>query len=300
MSSPPRDQNRTNNNRLYLLATIILAILVGGFLLALSWSYLSPWIEEWTDFLTSKEKVRTWLLSFGSWSPLVFIAIQSLQVVVAPIPGEATGFLGGYLFGITSGFLLSTVGLTIGSTMAFLLGRWLEIHFVERIVSRETLDRFAFIVERQGALIAFLLFLIPGFPKDYLSFILGLSKMPLRVFLLITAVGRMPGTFLLTLQGANVYRGNYITFFILLGIFILAGLLAFLYKESIYRWLRRWSKKNGTAYAAKKETSPKKLLSSPRPAPGDGKPAVARRAWQVSDNLKAGRAGSCPGGNPVD
>jgi uncharacterized membrane protein YdjX (TVP38/TMEM64 family) len=192
-------------------------------------------------------------MSFGSAAPLVFIIIQALQVVFAPIPGEATGFLGGYLFGIPQGFLFSTVGLTLGSTVAFLLGRWLEIHFVEKIVRKETLEKFDFIIERQGALIAFLLFLIPGFPKDYLCLILGLSKMPLRVFLLINIIGRMPGTFLLTLQGASIYKGNYVTFFILSGIFLSAGLLMLFYKETMYRWLRRLRKKKAVPSGANKE-----------------------------------------------
>lgn len=226
----------------------VIMVAFAALFLSVIWHYISPMLVDWYDFLSSKEKVRTWLMSFGSAAPLVFIVIQSLQVVFAPIPGEATGFLGGYLFGIPRGFLYSTVGLTLGSTLAFLLGRWLEIHFVEKVVRKETLEKFDFIIERQGALIAFLFFLIPGFPKDYLCFILGLSKMPLRIFLIINIIGRMPGTFLLTLQGANVYKGNYITFFILLGVFLSAGLILLLYKETLYRWLRRWSKKNSLPY----------------------------------------------------
>lgn len=263
MLPPPQKIPLRNGVWIRILVGVIVFVIALGLLLAFFWSYLGPWIEDWSKFLTSKEKVRAWILSFGKAAPLVFLTIQALQVVLAPIPGEATGFLGGYLFGITNGFLLSTLGLAIGSTVAFLLGRWLEIHFVERIVARETLEKFDFIVERQGALIAFLLFLIPGFPKDYLCFILGLSKMPLRVFLLIVTIGRMPGTFLLTLQGANVYKGNYITFFILLAVFLLAGLLVFCYRETIYLWLRRWSKKNGMAYQAREEAGKKKAISSP-------------------------------------
>jgi len=253
VSTSPPSTTRKNGLWLPLLATAIALIIGTGLLLALFWGYISPWIEDWSRFLTSKEKVRAWILSFGGAAPLIFVALQILQVVVAPIPGEATGFLGGYLFGITYGFLLSMVGLAIGSMIAFLLGRWLEVHFVERIVAPETLAKFDFVVERQGALIAFLLFLIPGFPKDYLSFIMGLSKMPLRLFLIIATVGRIPGTLLLTLQGANVYEGRYLRFFIMSGIFVVAGLLGFLYKETIYRWLRRWSKKNaGTENLEKK------------------------------------------------
>jgi uncharacterized membrane protein YdjX (TVP38/TMEM64 family) len=231
----------------------VILIAFSALFLSIFWNYLSPWVVDWYFLLTSKEKARAWLMSFGSAAPLVFIIIQALQVVFAPIPGEATGFLGGYLFGIPQGFLFSTVGLTLGSSVAFLLGRWLEIHFVEKVVKKETLEKFDFIIERQGALIAFLLFLIPGFPKDYLCLILGLSKMPLRVFLLINIIGRMPGTFLLTLQGANIYKGNYVTFFILSGVFLSAGLLMLFYKETMYRWLRRLSKKKAVPAGANKE-----------------------------------------------
>jgi uncharacterized membrane protein YdjX (TVP38/TMEM64 family) len=245
---PTPFQSSDPKARPWLTTTLAVVIIIAFAVLFLSifWRYISPWAADWLAFLSNKEKVRNWLMSFGSAAPLVFILIQVLQVVFAPIPGEATGFLGGYLFGILPGFLYSTIGLTIGSTIAFLLARWLEIHFVEKVVQRETLEKFDFIIERQGALLAFLFFLIPGFPKDYLCFILGLSQMPLRVFLIICTIGRIPGTFLLTLQGANVYKGNYLSFFILLGIFLLTVLLMFWYKETLYRWLRHWSKKNTT------------------------------------------------------
>lgn len=254
LSNAPHTSGQ-KNGWLPLVMGVVLLTAFAALLLSLFWNYLSPWIMEWYDFLSNKEQVRTWLMSFGSASPLVFIFIQALQVVVAPIPGEATGFLGGFLFGVPKGFLYSTVGLTLGSVLAFLLGRWLEIHFVEKVVSRDILEKFDFIIERQGVLIAFLLFLIPGFPKDYLCFILGLSKMPLRVFLVINIIGRMPGTFLLTLQGAKVYEGHYITFLILLGIFLLAGLLILLYKETLYRWLRYWSSHNEISYGKDKEVN---------------------------------------------
>jgi uncharacterized membrane protein YdjX (TVP38/TMEM64 family) len=248
LSNLPHSSGQKNGTWLLMTMAVVFLIALGALFLYVFWNNISPWVMEWYDFLSSKEKVRTWLMSFGSAAPLVFIFIQGLQVVIAPIPGEATGFLGGFLFGIPMGFLYSSVGLSLGSIIAFLLGRWLETHFVEKVVQKKTLEKFDFVIERQGALIAFLLFLIPGFPKDYLCFILGLSKMPLQVFLIICTVGRMPGTFLLTLQGANVYKGHYISFFILLGIFFLAGLLMVLYKETLYRWLRRWSKKDAVSY----------------------------------------------------
>ncbi len=244
----PQSEFPPPQNGLWLTWSLSALVLISlaALSLYLFWLPLSNWATNCYNFLSCKENIRNWLISFGPAAPVVFIVIQSLQVIFAPIPGEATGFLGGFLFGGPMGFVYSTLGLTLGSILAFLLGRWLEIHLIEKLVSKPTLDKFDFIIERQGTLIAFLLFLLPGFPKDYLCFILGLSKMPFRVFLLIVTIGRMPGTLMLSLQGAQVYRGDYITFLALLGLFLLAALLMLLYKESLYQFLRRWSRRNAT------------------------------------------------------
>jgi uncharacterized membrane protein YdjX (TVP38/TMEM64 family) len=192
------------------------------------------------DVFTDKERIRQVLDAAGPLAPLLFILVQVLQVVFAPIPGEATGFIGGFLFGVPLGMLYSTIGLTVGSVLAFLLGRWLEVHFVTRVVNPETLKRFDFLMERQGALVAFFLFVIPGFPKDYLCFILGLSQMSLRLFLVLCTVGRLPGTLMLTLQGAKVYEGDYLFSAILIGLCLLLGLVLYYFRETLYTWLQRW------------------------------------------------------------
>ena len=209
-----------------------------GFLAYYYWQPLSSWGQVLWGM--DKEQIRVWLESWGALAPLVFILIQALQVVAAPIPGEVTGFLGGFLFGAAPGFLYSTLGLTLGGTLAFLMGRWLEVHLIEKWVKKETLEKFDFLIERQGALVAFFLFLIPGAPKDYLCIILGLSRMPLKVFLLLMTLGRMPATFLLTLQGAQVYQGNYLTSLALLLLVLLVGGVLLAYRERFYRWLRHW------------------------------------------------------------
>src|SRR5262245_56441706 len=75
-----------------------------------------------------KETLREW----GILAPIIFMGMQALQVIVAPIPGELTGILGGYLFGEWVGLLYSTVGLTLGSLAAFGVGRWVGAHYVRR------------------------------------------------------------------------------------------------------------------------------------------------------------------------
>lgn len=229
-------------NRLWLWGLLALALLT---LVLLFWgfhyrSYLWGQTCHYFGLCTNKHWVKSILKAAGPLAPLVFILIQALQVVLAPIPGEATGFIGGYLFGAPLGALYSTLGLTLGSVLAFLIARWLEERYVARWLPKEILEKFDFLMERQGAMISFILFLLPGFPKDYLCFILGLSRMPFKLFILICTVGRIPGTLLLTLQGAQVYKGNYYSTLAILGLcLILVGVLAY-YREAVYRWIRRF------------------------------------------------------------
>jgi len=232
-------QNRATARVLVLLALGGLALLLLAFHYR---SYLWGQTCHVLGFCANKEWIKSKLAAAGPLAPVFFIIIQSLQVVLAPIPGEATGFIGGYLFGVPLGLVYSTVGLTLGSVLAFLIARWLEERYVARWVPKEILEKFDFLMERQGALVAFIMFIVPGFPKDYLCFVLGLSRMPFRLFLVICLVGRIPGTLLLTLQGAQVYQGNYYTTLAIIVVCLaLIGVLAY-YREAVYRWIRRFDR----------------------------------------------------------
>jgi uncharacterized membrane protein YdjX (TVP38/TMEM64 family) len=222
----------------WLLAGLAVTAL-GLYLVVQFWSPLWAWLAPYYEIATDKEQIKALIKSAGPLAPLLFISLQALQVIFAPIPGEATGFLGGYFFGVPLGLAFSTIGLTLGSVMAFLLGRWLEKRFVTRIVSRETMKRFDFLMDHQGALVAFILFLIPGFPKDYLCFILGLSPMDLWVFLAICTIGRIPGTLMLTIQGAEVFEGHYWSTLILFGACLVVAGLTYYFRETLYIWIRR-------------------------------------------------------------
>jgi len=209
--------------------------------------FLWDQVCHYSGFCVDKKWIKSVLKAAGPLAPLAFILIQAFQVVFAPIPGEATGFIGGYLFGAPLGLLYSTLGLTLGSAAAFLLARWLEERYVVRWIPREILEKFGFLMERQGALIAFILFIFPGFPKDFLCFVLGLSGMPFKLFLLICTMGRIPGTLMLTLQGAKVYQGDYYDTLIILGLCLaLIAVLGYC-RETVYTWIRRFDRPKNQA-----------------------------------------------------
>jgi uncharacterized membrane protein YdjX (TVP38/TMEM64 family) len=178
------------------------------------------------------------ITSLGPWGFCAFIALQALQVVIAPIPGEVTGFLGGFLYGPWLGTVLSTVGLTLGSTFAFLMTRWLGRPFVERFVDRKSMERFDFLLHHRGVFLVFLIFLIPGFPKDIFCYILGLGHLSVLEFTLIATAGRFFGTVLLTLGGHYLRLHEYGHLFTLAGFAIIGVFLSILFRGRIEHWLR--------------------------------------------------------------
>jgi len=223
-----------------LMVAAALAVVVGGALaLAVSMGWVS--LDEWGEMLayyTDEEAVARYIKTFGPYGPFVFIGLQALQVVAAPIPGEATGIIGGYLFGTVGGLIYSTIGLTIGSCLAFGLGRWLGHHLIRRIITPETYYKFYFITRSQGKLVTFLLFLIPGFPKDFLCYILGASPLPFRMFFLLSTVGRIPGTWLLSLQGREIRATHYGVLFALVFLAVAGLVLLYVYRDRVFRWMK--------------------------------------------------------------
>ena len=176
-----------------------------------------------------KHILREW----GIFAPAVFIAIQALQVIIAPIPGEVTGILGGFLFGQWNGLLYSTIGLALGSVAAFRVGRWLGARHVQKLVSPDVWLKMAFIVEAEGTILCFIIFLIPGLPKDMVCYLFGLSPMPLWVFVVVSTLGRIPGTWVLSTQGAQTAAGDYFHVVVLTAIVVAVALPLAYYRNRI-------------------------------------------------------------------
>src|SRR5215470_18835871 len=218
--------------------------LVIGLIFLLSWygprpfSVLGPWGENLGKIYTRRRRLARVLTSFGPYSAALFMLLQALQVVISPIPGELTGVVGGYIYGVGFGFLFSTVGLTLGSWVAFELASIFGRPLVEKFVAKSALEKFHFLTTNAGAVISFLFFLIPGFPKDYLCYILGLTRMSLITFLVVSTLGRMPGTYLLTIQGASIGSGQYETAIVIAAISGVVVPIAYLYRADLYHWLK--------------------------------------------------------------
>jgi uncharacterized membrane protein YdjX (TVP38/TMEM64 family) len=203
------------------------------FLLIVLTTYLFIHYDLYT-FFTDKQKAITFVNSFHPYDEVAFISLQILQVVAAPIPGEVTGLIGGYLYGPVLGTVYSTIGLTIGSWMAFALARFFGLPLVERAVKPAIIQKYDYFLEHRGLFVSFLLFLIPGFPKDYLCYIMGLSHMKTWHFLGISTVGRLLGTIMLSVSGSCARNNQYIGLLIVAGISCIFFIVAYFYRD---KWL---------------------------------------------------------------
>lgn len=194
---------------------------------------------SWQDARERGEQLREAIRVQGWLAPLLYIGLQILQVVLAPVPGEVSGFIGGYLFGGWRAFLYSTIGLSIGSWLAFVIGRLLSDLVHSWLEATKIYQRFNRLVSRNNFTIPFILFILPGFPKDSLSYLLGVSRMPLTAFLFVAVVGRIPGTLLLSYQGEDLQSGNYDRLVLLLLLAAAFTLPCYLYRGRIMAWLSR-------------------------------------------------------------
>ena len=204
-------------------------------------SLLSQVLFNLEDVLRNGTKAREAILAFGYLAPLIFMVLQVLQVLFAPVPGEATGLLGGYLFGAWTSFIYSSIALAAGSALAFAIGHLFADAFRARFAQTRVFRKFNHLVFKGDFVIPFVLFLFPGFPKDSLAYLLGLSTMPFKVFIFIASIARMPGTLVLSLEGAQVYERNYLELLILLAFSAIVTVPCILYRRQILEKLTHYS-----------------------------------------------------------
>jgi len=191
-------------------------------------------VRLYVDKRFLKHMLREW----GVLAPVIFIGLQALQVIISPIPGELTGILGGYLFGEWVGLFYSTIGLTLGSVAAFAVGRWLGTRYIRSLVSPDIWRKMGFIVEAEGAILCFVIFLIPGLPKDMACYLFGLSPMPFWVFGVVSTLGRIPDTWVLSAQGAHAAAGDYRQVVLLTALVVAVAVPLYYYRNRLIEWFR--------------------------------------------------------------
>ena len=224
---PAGQEERRDGDRNWLWG--VAAALAFALLIGLAWQ------RGLLDGIADHDRLVAWMRRDGPAGPLICIGIQFLQVAIAFIPGEITQIAAGYVFGPWWGFVYSVIGIFLGSAFGFGFSKVVGRPIVQRIIGAKRLSK----IDRQlqsskGLAAIFVLFLLPGAPKDALSYGAGLSALRLPVFLAISVPARAPALLLSTFFGSQAYDRNYTSMALIAAVAIL-----FVGAGVYYQWGRR-------------------------------------------------------------
>jgi uncharacterized membrane protein YdjX (TVP38/TMEM64 family) len=196
-----RTESNSHLTQRLLPVLLVLVILIGGVWL---------WYIGFLQNLLNEDCLIRELRQDGVRGPLLCVAAQFVQVVIFAIPGEVTQLAAGYVFGLWRGFLYSVFGITLGSVFNFYFARVVGRPALERFISRKTLDRVGGLLNNaRGKSALFLLFLLPGAPKDVLCYGAGFTGMTATEFVVISSLARTPALFASILIGARAAQRDY-------------------------------------------------------------------------------------------
>ena len=223
-----------HKKKIYLFAIIVALI----FIAAVGYLVGKPMIE----FVREPERFRAWVDSSGFVSRVIFVGMVIFQLIIALIPGEPLEMGAGYAFGAVEGTILCIIGCVIGSALVFLFVRRFGVKLVEVFFPREKIRSLRFLQDsRRLNLLTFIVFFIPGTPKDLLSYFIGLTDMKLGTWLCITAVARIPSIVTSTVTGDALGLKDYQFALIAFGVTLALSLLGIL----VYRRLSARRHPNG-------------------------------------------------------
>jgi len=204
-------------------------------------------------FIEKPEDFRAWIDGFGFWGKLVFIAITVFQVIFAIIPGEPLEIGAGYAFGMWEGTLLCMIATTLGGVLVFLLVKKFGVKLVEVFFPIEKIRSLWFLkTAKRRNLITFLVFFIPGTPKDLLCYFVGLTDMKLGTWILISAIARIPSIITSTVSGNSLGEQEYLHAAVAFGITAVISIAGILIYRKIIR-PRKQAKKERTGTSEAEE-----------------------------------------------
>jgi uncharacterized membrane protein YdjX (TVP38/TMEM64 family) len=207
----------------------LLAVMLAA---ALVLAFYAAWKTGLLGRLSDHEQLVQSMRQSGWRGPLICIGIQFLQVVFFMVPGEITQIAAGYVFGAWLGLVYSVIGIMLGSAFDFAFARAVGRPIVRKLMGERTLERVdGALTTHRGKSALFVLFLIPGMPKDAMSYGAGLMKIGLGEFTAISGLARLPALLFSTMIGGQLYDRDYTAVAIIVVVGALATLGFYLYEK---------------------------------------------------------------------
>ena len=206
--------------------------------------YLYFFQLDWLKGFKDIDTIVAFLNQYKSQSIFIYIGFQILQIVISVIPGQVFQMAAGYLFGFWPALLYAMTGAVLGTGISFLLAKLLGRDFLHLFFGEEKMSYYIEkLNSRQAYTIVFFLYLIPGLPKDMVSYAAGASEMKFRPFLILAAIGRFPGMVGCLLMGTMVQSENYTGVAIMAVLALIACGICLIYRKKINLWLDKIHRK---------------------------------------------------------
>lgn len=203
-----------------IIAALITALYLA--VLALIFIYIG---KPFVSMLDDPGRFKEWIASHGAWGPIIFTLMTALQVFAAIIPGEPFEIAAGYAFGWFKGTALAILGIALGQTIVFFIIRKFGRRALELFIPESKLDSVRFMQNTDNVFrLIFILFFIPGTPKDILTYFCGLCRISYSSFIITTMVARLPSIISSTVGGSAVSDGNYLFAGIVFGVTALVSI----------------------------------------------------------------------------
>ena len=228
---------------------LIAFLAIMGLLVYLLWPYFHELFEP-----GGLERVIDDVRAAGPVGFLILLGLQFIQIVVAFIPGEVTQMAAGLLYGPWIGALVILAGCALSSAFVYVVVKRLGSPFVQKMVPTKYLDKFrAFEETGKLNIIVFILFLIPGLPKDVFTYLVPLTDMPMRTFLVLSNVGRIPGIVVSTYAAAGLADGRVVESVIIFAVLAAVAIVGILLRDRIMDFFSRHRHKDVDGVDAGKE-----------------------------------------------
>lgn len=196
--------------RIKIISAIIKLVLLLVILIAIP-VYIYFFHYDLIERFSNMENVNALFREYRAESVLFYLGAQILQIVICIIPGQWLQFAAGYIYGFWIGYLLSLVGAAIGTVFTYYIARLLGHDAMHLIFGEEKIHQMLNTLNSKKAVVlVFLIFLIPGVPKDLCNYVAGLSEMKLKRFMVVSLIGRSPGMMGSLLIGLSIESGKYI------------------------------------------------------------------------------------------
>ncbi|HVI39361.1 MAG TPA: VTT domain-containing protein [Anaerovoracaceae bacterium] len=231
-----RFNNEKRKKRIRTIVSLLKLLILFGIVIGVP-VYVYFTCPELVDRFKSLDEINKLLKQYKTASIFIYIGLQVFQIIVSILPGQALQFAAGYAYSFWFGFLYSIIGVALGTVITFYLARLLGKEALHVIFGEEKFTRFIHTLNsKRSFTVLFVIFLIPGIPKDLFTYAAGVSEIRMIPFLLLSLIGRTPAMMGSIMMGSMFHNGSYFGLIILGAAAVILCIAGILRRDKLIKW----------------------------------------------------------------